>query len=147
MEVVGAIASFIAIGQAIGAAPKIIKALRLFTNASNELPALIDERLYVFYEHSKENIHLFSGEHNPPPLRVEEPPYLKLIRYDLESLMADLQGLADSCLAECGNSLKASKLRWWRKRRDVEKLRDECRKQQLQLGHLYMLFRDQLIQY
>lgn len=43
MEVVGAIASFIAIGQAIGATPKIIKALRSLTNASKELEALIDE--------------------------------------------------------------------------------------------------------
>ncbi|KAI0449491.1 hypothetical protein F5B21DRAFT_46870 [Xylaria acuta] len=147
MEVVGAIASFIAIGQAIGATPKIVKTLRSFTNASKELAALIGELecLYVFYEHLKGNIDLFSGEQNPALLRVEEPPYLKLVRKDLESLVVELQGLADSCLTEGANILKASRLRWWRKRRDVAKLRDECYKQRQQLQHLYMLFGDRLI--
>ncbi|KAI0437087.1 hypothetical protein F4803DRAFT_175579 [Xylaria telfairii] len=147
MEVIGAIGSFIAIGQAIGAAPKIINALRSFTNASKELAALIDEleHLYVFYEYLRENVDLFSGEHNPSILRVQEPPYLKLVRKDVESLIVELQELVDSCLTEAGNSLTASKLRWWRKRRDVARLRDECRKQRQQLENMYMLFRDQLI--
>ncbi|KAI0547200.1 ankyrin repeat-containing domain protein [Xylaria curta] len=144
MEVVGAVASFIAIGQAVGATPKIIKALRSFTNANRELEALIDEleRLCVFYEHLKENIDLFSGEHGPAILRVKEPPYLKLVRKDIESLMVELQELVDSCLIEATSSLKASKLRWWKKRRDLARLRDECNKQRQQLQHFYMLFRD-----
>ncbi|TRX89095.1 hypothetical protein FHL15_010012 [Xylaria flabelliformis] len=102
MEVVGAIASFIAIGQAIGVTPKIIKALKGFTNASEEIEALIDEleSLYGFYQHMKANIDLFSGEHNTALLRVDEPPYFKLIRRDFESLIAALQELADSCLID-----------------------------------------------
>ncbi len=43
MEVIGAIASFIAIGQAISATPKISSVLKSITNASKELAALIDE--------------------------------------------------------------------------------------------------------
>ncbi|KAI0184907.1 ankyrin repeat-containing domain protein [Xylaria flabelliformis] len=144
MEVVGAIASFVAIGQAVGATPKIIKALRSFTSANRELVALIEELecLCVFYEHLKENIDLFSGEHGPAILRVKEPPYLKLIRKDIESLMVELQKLVDSCLIEGTSSLKASKLQWWKKRRDLARLRDECNKQRQQLQHFYMLFRD-----
>ncbi|KAI0855684.1 ankyrin repeat-containing domain protein [Xylaria cubensis] len=144
MEVIGAVASFIAIGQAVGATPKIIKALRSFTGANRELVALIDELecLCVFYEHLKENIDLFSGEHGPAILRVKEPPYLKLVRKDIESLMVELQKLVDSCLIEGTSSLKASKLRWWKKRRDLARLRDECNKQRQQLQHFYMLFRD-----
>ncbi|KAI1741186.1 hypothetical protein F4680DRAFT_70687 [Xylaria scruposa] len=147
MEVVGAVASFIAIGQAVGATPKIIKALRSFTNANRELEALIDELecLCVFYEHMKENIDLFSGEHGPDILRIKEPPYLKLVRKDVESLMVELQKLADSCLIDGTSSLKASKLRWWKKRRDLARLRDECNKQRQQLQHFYMLFRDKYV--
>ncbi|KAI0197285.1 hypothetical protein EV127DRAFT_465889 [Xylaria flabelliformis] len=144
MEVVGAIASFIAIGQAIGVTPKIIKALKGFTNASEEVEALIDEleSLYGFYQHMKANIDLFSGEHNTALLRVDEPPYLKLIRRDFESLIVALQELADSCLVDEGNSLKVSKLRWWKRRKHVIKLREECYKQRQRLQDFYNLFRD-----
>jgi hypothetical protein len=45
MEVIGAIASFIAIGQAVGAAPKIIDTLRSFIRASKELERLVTEVL------------------------------------------------------------------------------------------------------
>ncbi|KAI8944466.1 hypothetical protein F4801DRAFT_216031 [Xylaria longipes] len=74
MEVVGAIASFIAIGQAIGATPGIIKILRLFTNASKELEALIDELecLYIFYKHLKENIDIFSSEQSHMHARIPQ---------------------------------------------------------------------------
>ncbi|KAJ2989099.1 hypothetical protein NUW58_g3642 [Xylaria curta] len=139
MEVIGAIASFVAIGQAIGVAPKIIKTLQSFTNASKELTALIDEleHLYVFYDHMKENVDLFSN--SSPLLRVDEPPYLKLVRTDLESLIAELQRLSDWCLTESVDGLKASKLRWWRKRKEVTKLRDECYKRRQQLEHIYMI--------
>ncbi|KAI1746232.1 hypothetical protein F4680DRAFT_442503 [Xylaria scruposa] len=145
MEVVGAIASFIAIGQAIGATPKIIKTLKAFTNASKEVEALINEleSLYGFYQHMKANIDLFSGEHNTPLLRVNEPPYLKLIRRDFESLTISLQELADSCLIDEDNSLKVSKLRWWKKRKNVKRLQEECYKQRQRLQDLYHLFRDQ----
>ncbi|KAI0410992.1 hypothetical protein F5X98DRAFT_381198 [Xylaria grammica] len=146
MEVLGAIASFVAIGQAIGTTPKIISTLKSFANASKELAALIDEleRLYVLYQHLKDNVDLFSGDHNASLLRIQEPPYLKLIRTDLESLINELRELADSCLVEGGYGPRASKLRWWRKRGDIARLRDECHKQREQLLHLYMLFRDQL---
>ncbi|KAI3318422.1 hypothetical protein HD806DRAFT_315625 [Xylariaceae sp. AK1471] len=125
MEVIGAIASFIAIGQAIGATPKIIDTLRSFTRASKELAALITELdcLFMLYQHMKENIDLFSGGHNP-------------------SLLRDL---ADSCQRDGGHGPKVSKLRWWKKRESIARLRDECQKQRQQLQHLYMLFRDQII--
>ncbi|KAI1176610.1 hypothetical protein F4777DRAFT_546156 [Nemania sp. FL0916] len=144
MEVISVIASFVAIGQAIGTVPKIINTLRVFTNASDEIEALINELegLYGFYQLMKENIDLFSGEHNPFPLRVDEPPNLKLVRKDMEILVAELQGMADWCLTNNGNNLKVSKLRWWRKRNHVARLREECSKQQQCLRGLYDLFRD-----
>ncbi len=43
MEVVGGIASFIAIGQALGAIPKIITAVKSVTNARDELQDLLLE--------------------------------------------------------------------------------------------------------
>ncbi|KAI0521964.1 hypothetical protein F5B22DRAFT_512134 [Xylaria bambusicola] len=146
MEVLGAIASFIAIGQAIAVTPKIIKTLRAFTHASEEVEALIDEleSLHVFYEHMKENIDLFSSEHHTPLLQVDQPPYLKLIRKDFESLTASLQELADSYLVDENHNLKPSKLRWWKKRKNVIKLQQECYKQRQRLQDLYSLFRDRL---
>ncbi|KAI0552650.1 ankyrin repeat-containing domain protein [Xylaria curta] len=144
MEIIGAIASFIAIGQAIGVTPKIVKTLKAFTNASKEIEALVDEleSLYGFYQYMKANIDLFSGEHNTPLLRVDEPPYLKLIRRDFESLTVALQELADSCLVDEGSSLNISKLRWCKKRKNVTKLRKECYKQRQRLQDIYSLFRD-----
>lgn len=43
MEVIGAIASFIAIGQAIAAVPKIAKTLKTFSTARKEIASLADE--------------------------------------------------------------------------------------------------------
>jgi hypothetical protein len=43
MEVVGAVASFIAIGQALAAVPKIVDALRSLSEMKNELISLINE--------------------------------------------------------------------------------------------------------
>ncbi|KAI0407385.1 hypothetical protein F4802DRAFT_19901 [Xylaria palmicola] len=144
MEVLGAIASVIAIGQAIGITPKVVKTLKAVAHASKEIEALVDEleNLYAFYEHMKTNIDLFSGEQIPPLLRVNEPPYLQLIRRDFESLTVALQGLADWCLIDDGASLKVSKLRWWRKRKDIARLREDCNKQRQRLQDFYCVFRD-----
>ena len=43
MEVVGAIASFIAIGQAIAALPKVTKTLKTIFNARKEISNLVEE--------------------------------------------------------------------------------------------------------
>ena len=43
MEVVAAAASFIAIGQALGAVPQIIDALRSIRDVKSELASLINE--------------------------------------------------------------------------------------------------------
>jgi hypothetical protein len=48
MEVVGAIASFIAIGQAIEKGPKVFRALRGIVNPSKEVEELADEVSLVF---------------------------------------------------------------------------------------------------
>lgn len=43
MEVVGAVASFIAIGQAIAVLPKIVGTLKTFSNAEKDVANLTDE--------------------------------------------------------------------------------------------------------
>jgi hypothetical protein len=43
MEVIGAIPSFLAIGQTIAVTPKMIYSLRSFKNANNGLESLIGE--------------------------------------------------------------------------------------------------------
>ncbi|KAI8623303.1 hypothetical protein F5Y19DRAFT_493107 [Xylariaceae sp. FL1651] len=144
MEVIGAIASFIAIGQAIGAVPKIANTLRSFTKASNELAALVEELdcLVLFNQYTKENISLFSGEHNSSHLKVKEPPYLEQARIRIESLIRELQRLAESCTSDRVH-LKAARIRWWRKKDEIARLQAECCKQRQQLEYLYRLFKDQ----
>ncbi|KAI0101039.1 hypothetical protein GGR51DRAFT_563688 [Nemania sp. FL0031] len=117
MDIISAIASFIAIGQAIAVTPKIIQTFKSFRNASKGLESVIDE--------------------------LDEFPYLQLVRKSIESMIAELQRLADLCLIEEDGGSKASKIQWWKKKRDITKLRDECHKQREQLGALYMLLRDQ----
>ncbi|KAI0868509.1 hypothetical protein GGS24DRAFT_208217 [Hypoxylon argillaceum] len=145
MEVISAIASFIAIGQAIAVTPKIIHSLRSFKNAPKELESLIGEleQLYTFYEQVKEKIGLFSDDHDTSLLRIDEPSYLQLVRKELESMVAELQGLVDSCLTEGTRVSKASRIQWWMKQKKIGKLRDECYKQRQQLYHLYTLWKDQ----
>ncbi|KAI1124790.1 hypothetical protein F5Y10DRAFT_248659 [Nemania abortiva] len=147
MEAIGVVASFIAIGQAIGTAPKIIKTLKEFANGRNEVAALIDEleSLYIFYESVKENITLFSSEQSPSLLRADEPSYLKHVRGGLESLIAELQDLADLCLTDNGDTLKASKRQWLKRREKVTRLREECCQQRQRLERFYALFRDQIL--
>ncbi|KAI0202414.1 hypothetical protein F4808DRAFT_75280 [Astrocystis sublimbata] len=145
MEVIGAIASFIAIGQALAVTPKIITALRSVAGATEELASLIDEleSLNELYEQLKEHIEVFSGDQTPSLLRVDRPPFLKHVHEKLESLIVELQELAASCRADRSNSLKASKIRWLKRRGHVARLRDKCEKQQQSLLWFYYLFKEQ----
>ncbi|KAI1126245.1 hypothetical protein F5Y10DRAFT_214908 [Nemania abortiva] len=97
MEVIGAIASFIAVGQALAATPKIIRGFKPFKDADEQLNSLSEEleRLYTLYEQLKTNIDLFTSHQNIPLLRVNEFPYLQLVQTSIESMIAELRGLAD----------------------------------------------------
>jgi hypothetical protein len=101
----------------------------------------------MVYQHLKGNIDLFSGNHNSPLLQIDEPPYLKHVRMDLESLMRQLQDLATSCQREGRYGLRVSKIRWWKKQESIARLRNECERQKKQLQSIYELFRDQILQY
>ncbi|KAI8633123.1 hypothetical protein F5Y19DRAFT_490311 [Xylariaceae sp. FL1651] len=130
MEVIGAIASFIAIGQAIGTVPKIVATLRSLTGASAELHALAEELeyLHLVHEHMSDNIKLVSGEHSHALLKVKEPPLLQRLRSDLELTIHQLEELAAACIV-AGESSKVSKVHWWKKRGDIKSLQVKCRDQ------------------
>jgi len=62
MEVIGAAASVIAIGQAVAAVPKIVRLLRSVPNAKIEVASLLNEVSFEYYSNSS-----FKAPGNPPP--------------------------------------------------------------------------------
>lgn len=83
----------------------------------------------AYYEYLKSNIDLFSSRNVPEPQTVPEPPYLYNLRMDLERFIQKLRSLIEGCSKAKGTDgqLKASKLKWFRKKGDVIDMRNQCR--------------------
>ncbi|KAI3316470.1 hypothetical protein HD806DRAFT_458195 [Xylariaceae sp. AK1471] len=140
MEVVGAIASFIAIGQALAAVPKIIGIVRTVSNFREELQDLIFELeiLVARYDHTKETLNLFSPVTGSTQVifAEEEPYYMKILRTKLESLLQDLNVLARDCQRlseESQGHLKSFRAAWPWKRQKVLHLYNQARTIQIHM--------------
>ncbi|KAK3935506.1 hypothetical protein QBC46DRAFT_453439 [Diplogelasinospora grovesii] len=90
MDVISVAASVIAIGQAIGAIPKIVDAIRTFAHVNDELAALLNEALRLSIQNS---VDVLSPANSVPALAVPEPPLLASARHDFQILIGDLQNL------------------------------------------------------
>ncbi|KAI1377591.1 hypothetical protein F4677DRAFT_458935 [Hypoxylon crocopeplum] len=150
MEVVAAVASVIAIGQAVAAIPEIVKVLKSTSKARTEIAHLAVEleRLDMLYEHMKANIDLFTSIETPPQLVVSEPPYLRSLRTHFEAFIEQLRNVVDDLSTGKDNDDRVitPRFKWLFRRKKVVKLREECRALRHELESLYKLFSDKVFQ-
>ncbi|KAI1504593.1 ankyrin repeat-containing domain protein [Biscogniauxia marginata] len=147
MEVIASVASFLAIGQALVAVPKLVSIINSIRKANRELSDLAAEleRIHAFYENVKANIDLFSNaSSNPPPLTTSEPQYLRILRTDLSSILEETTKVVDDAVKGNGHR-KALPLTWLTNRK-IRDLLKRCHVFRRQLESLYGLFVDQASQ-
>ncbi|KAH8650095.1 hypothetical protein BX600DRAFT_106076 [Xylariales sp. PMI_506] len=98
MEAVGAVASFIAIGQAFAAIPSVIQTIRSVCNAREELLELVFEleMLTELYSDVQLCLEMLASE-TSPLLAQAERPYIRILRTELDRLMDQFKTLAKDC--------------------------------------------------
>ncbi|KAH7324300.1 hypothetical protein B0I35DRAFT_475555 [Stachybotrys elegans] len=134
MEVVGAVASFIAIGQAIAVIPKFVQFVRDVSDPSKELLELVKEleRLQQYHYFTSEAIGAFSNADlaNGSLPDVPIPPYIKMIWQDMVDLMHQLE----EHLVGYGEGQKLSttkrirQMKWLQTPKDTKRLQERCAK-------------------
>ncbi|KAB8228817.1 uncharacterized protein BDW43DRAFT_290066, partial [Aspergillus alliaceus] len=131
MEPLSIAASFIAMGQAIAAIPKIIAILRSATELGYELAGLLNElaTLQAIQLSVEDSITALSGADHLYQIGRPETQLLLRTRNDLTDLVDGLQTLAERCSRKLGehglprpNHLK---LLW--KSKDINRLRERAR--------------------
>ncbi|KAH9884713.1 hypothetical protein F4778DRAFT_762362, partial [Xylariomycetidae sp. FL2044] len=146
MEVIGAVASFIAIAQAVAAVPKISKVLKSIAKAQSELGELAREldRLHGYCEVVAENINLITNKRSPS-LSIEEPPHLVDIRTELKDFVQELETILHQCSLQedSDTGRKLERLKWLFKKKKAKQLRDQCDRIRGDLESLYRMFSDQ----
>ncbi|OQU94979.1 Ankyrin repeat-containing protein [Cladophialophora immunda] len=97
MDGLSTIGSIIAIAQAIGAIPSIIKTLDRFVHTKRELAGLLNElyTLQLLRLAVEDTGKLFSAADNPGELAIPEPPLLSRARTSLDKIITELRLLAD----------------------------------------------------
>ncbi|KAH7303688.1 hypothetical protein B0I35DRAFT_446429 [Stachybotrys elegans] len=132
MEVVGAIASIIAMGQAIEKTPKIVRAIRNAVNPSKELTELADEliRMKQCHQSISETIQpLFdTNSDSEPRLQVAEPPYLSSLRVDIIALMQQLEDRFQACIQseEATGKTRIRRRKWIMEKSEMTELCKKC---------------------
>ncbi|KAI1212510.1 ankyrin [Annulohypoxylon truncatum] len=133
MEVISAIGSFIAIGQALAAIPKIINTLRSVVKARQELLQLLNdvELLNSFGTFIRETM-VDLDEESKTKLRIPQLglSLIERVRVDLESVVPQLEDLCRACqLGRKGNSpMKVARIQWFRHRKRIISLSERARK-------------------
>ncbi|KAK9421788.1 hypothetical protein SUNI508_05389 [Seiridium unicorne] len=99
MEVVGAAASFIAIGQALAAIPKLIRTIQAVANTRQELNELLFELeiLGALYDEVEMCFELIRSDDSINNIVANEPAYIKRLKSELLGLLSQLQPLAKDC--------------------------------------------------
>ncbi|KAI0101466.1 hypothetical protein F4776DRAFT_500275 [Hypoxylon sp. NC0597] len=127
MEVVGAIASFVAIGQALAAAPKIIDALRSLVEVRQEFLDLLNEveLLNSFGKLIRERIDELSNDDSMP-----QPTLLRSVASDLALIVTQIEDLTRDCQAgwKKNGQFKIARLRWLKYRRRLAYLTEKAKK-------------------
>ncbi|KAH6646574.1 hypothetical protein BKA67DRAFT_611172, partial [Truncatella angustata] len=138
MEVVGAAASFIAIGQALASIPKLISIIQTVANTRKELAELSFElKVLTALSNDVQNcIDILLSESLPNGIRPTEPAYIQQSESELEGLLLDLKKLAADCetalrqdpFRKLGTKLKLA----WQK----SKIKDLCSRARRIFGYL-----------
>ncbi|KAK9774126.1 hypothetical protein SCAR479_09240 [Seiridium cardinale] len=99
MEVVGAAASFIAIGQALAAIPKLVHTIQAVANTRQELEELLFELEIIgaLYDEVETCFELIRSDDSLNNIVANEPAYIKRLRFELLGLLSQLQPLAKDC--------------------------------------------------
>ncbi|KAI0173607.1 hypothetical protein GGR52DRAFT_394903 [Hypoxylon sp. FL1284] len=126
MDPISAIASFIAIGQALAAAPKIIDALSSVIKVRQEVLDLLNEIeiLHGLGRHIREAVANFPSDDTTGSFSTPKSRLIKSVEDDLVSTVAQLQELAQKCRRETKDvdQLKVNRLRWFLKRGKIADL-------------------------
>ncbi|KAI1460114.1 ankyrin [Annulohypoxylon moriforme] len=134
MDVISAIASFIAIGQALAATPKIIDILKSVAEARQELLQLVNdvELLNSFGILIRETMDNLDND-SKDKFRIPQLTFLLVerVRADLASIVPQLEKLADKCQQQGGKGngrMKLSRLKWLQHRNQIALLSERARK-------------------
>ncbi|OTA83034.1 hypothetical protein M434DRAFT_16815 [Hypoxylon sp. CO27-5] len=127
MEVAGAIASFIAIGQALAATPKIIDALRSLGEVRQEFLDLLNEveLLNSFGKLIRERIDELPNDDSIP-----QPTLLRSVATDLALIVSQLEDLTRDCQVgwKENGQFKIARLKWLRYRRRLAYLTERAKR-------------------
>ncbi|KAI1379977.1 ankyrin [Hypoxylon crocopeplum] len=138
MEVVGAIASFVAIGQALAAIPKIIEALRSLVEVKQELLDLVNEveLLNSFGQLIRDRIHEL-----PDNGSIQQPTLLRSVAADLASVVLQLEDLTRECQdgKKKNGQIKVARIKWLRHRPKIASLSEKAKRNREYL-HLILSF-------
>ncbi|KAI2472299.1 ankyrin [Annulohypoxylon bovei var. microspora] len=133
MEAIGAVASFVAIGQALAATPKIIDILRSVVEARQELLQLINDveilnSLGASITKTMSNL----DDESKDKFQIPQSSLLLVerVRVDLASVVLDLEELARKCQRRRnGNSqIKVARIKWFQRRNQIASLSERARK-------------------
>ncbi|KAI1804769.1 ankyrin [Daldinia bambusicola] len=124
MDVVSAVASFIAIGQAIAAMPKVIDALQSLFGARREIVQLLNdlEVLKAFGDILRDTIQCLPEANAEARLSVPKTTYplVKRIEKDMSLVVSQLEDLCRACQQEGKkpDQIKAARIKWlWYQRK------------------------------
>ncbi|KAI2634923.1 ankyrin [Hypomontagnella submonticulosa] len=117
MEVIAVVASFVAIGQALVATPRIIEALKSIVKVKQEVVQLLNvEYLDALGRFVRQHIlEDDSAARLPPPFRV----LLRRVQNDLESTIPKLDKYIHKCLQKAHGRSKVSRLRWLKYKSEI----------------------------
>ncbi|KAK3998309.1 hypothetical protein QBC44DRAFT_314203 [Cladorrhinum sp. PSN332] len=129
MEVVGAIASFVAIGQALNSLPKIVDILRSIPESQRELMFLLNELETLRATHAKIEEILGEVPENGSdsqsfPISEIDALQLEASKTEVESLMSDLHCLCEKCIVRANGSSepRVKRRNWFWKRAKAKQL-------------------------
>ncbi|KAK1962671.1 hypothetical protein LY78DRAFT_672411 [Colletotrichum sublineola] len=124
MEVVGAVASFIAIGQVLVAGRHVIDVLRAIPGIGDELAWLNNEIETLRLVVEEADMRGTSTKQSLP-----ETPLLRRARLQLSEVVADLEGIHRDCVRAAGEDgkFKAKKRKWFFQQKRLSECREKAR--------------------
>ncbi|KAK0712512.1 hypothetical protein B0T26DRAFT_648518 [Lasiosphaeria miniovina] len=128
-EVLGIVASLVAIGQALAAIPTIVDTLASVAAVSDELTDLVNEVSHV------DQVLKTMSISTAPGSDIQEPPSLRATRSRLERVISQLTRLIDPYLSANtrNGQVRAVGLKWALKKKRIATLLSETREARLDL--------------
>ncbi|KAF6804992.1 ankyrin repeat protein [Colletotrichum musicola] len=131
MEVVGAVASFIAIAQALETGGKIVNILREIPGISGEMMLLNNEIESLRVTVETAQVQIAAALEDEP-----EPPDLKAARLSIDQLAKDMQAIVTRCTRAVGKDgkIKPNYLKWMWLQKELKGCHDKTRDAKSTLG-------------